>query len=149
MELPHLIYSVENAPRTVTNSHSHKATLCLLMDKLLAYNTHASSLSNFCWLSFLEFEECLNRGGLKKLILALCKIPTSSNQNIFQNNKGNVQKQRDIKICYNLSDLSAHRSTKHAYFLFCLFTIHDRRPQCKATITQSLIHQVFSTFCEF
>ena len=28
---------------------------------LLAYNTHASSLSNFCWLSFLEFEECLNR----------------------------------------------------------------------------------------
>ena len=50
---------------------------------LLAYNTHASSLSIFCWLSFLEFEECLNRGGLKKLILALCKIPTSSNQNIF------------------------------------------------------------------
>ena len=26
-----------------------------------AANTHASSLSNFCWLSFLEFEECLNR----------------------------------------------------------------------------------------
>ena len=32
---------------------------------LLAYkwavNTHASSLTNFCRLSFLEFEECLNR----------------------------------------------------------------------------------------
>ena len=28
---------------------------------LLACNTHASSLWNFCRLSFLEFEECLNR----------------------------------------------------------------------------------------
>ena len=32
---------------------------------LLAYNTHASSLSNFCWLSFLEFEECLNRNFIR------------------------------------------------------------------------------------
>ena len=32
-----------------------------------AANTHASSLSNFYWLSFLEYEECLNRNFIHEI----------------------------------------------------------------------------------
>ena len=34
---------------------------CVFFLAKWAVNTHASSSWNFCWLSFLEFEECLNR----------------------------------------------------------------------------------------
>ena len=51
-------------------------------------------------------------------IIAPCKIPTSSNQNIFSDHKGNVQKHRNIKICCDLSDLSAQPIDET-----CLFSI--------------------------
>ena len=80
-------------------------------------------------------------------IPALCKIPTSSKQNIFSDQQRECQKRRNIKICCDLSDLSVQPIDEIC--LFSVMTVYNTRWK---VLMQSgnnmIIHQIvcFTSF---
>ena len=78
-------------------------------------------------------------------IVALCKIPTSSNQHTFQTNKGNAQKHRNIKIYCDLSDLSARPI--YEICLFSVMTVYNTRWKVlMQSRNNTIIHYMYQVF---
>ena len=73
------------------------------------------------------------------------KFPHLLNKISFQNNKGNVQKHGNIKICCDLSDLSVQPIDEIC--LFSVMTVYNTRWKVlMQSPNNTIIHQMYQVF---